>query len=372
MAMRVCLVPVPHDIVRLYCRAIASESDAEFDDVAGQLRERGAQNQMLLRASTWAGSRLSLAAFEKAGRASEYYAWTVQRPYLITADAPKAAADQVTAARRVRGEREAAEFFEAQLLSLGPDLLDPPFGDAGEPLSDDPVERTHRSVLHLREKMLREREDRWIRLLPEIRKVRAMRRAILGGAAFDTDRRKWDVIAGMDVLTEELEGVTIEGPKLVRQYGADAAFVLAFVAVYCEPVWWLGRNFWPSLLLLQSWSLPKYLRRRRYRHVVESILSPATLPAAILQDIAVDGFERGMPRVCEGYATGLHFPATAIPDLLASLRSQRDGWIRLSRDATDYEDHEVRALLAILEEALEWAVANHVGLMEADEVSAFR
>jgi hypothetical protein len=196
-----------------------------------------------------------------------------------------------------------------------------------------------------------------------------MRRAILAGQPYVIERpKRVELDGGLQVLADETEAVRFSGRELIEAYGGLCSYTLARVAAYCEPTWWLGRNFWVGLLLTARFGIRGLFGVRRPRHVQELIAQHSASPAAVLEEIAVPGFGAGMPELCEGYSTGLYFAPTVITALLASLRSDGDAWATLAREVTGYPPEGTRQLLQMVEEAFVWAESNSVGLIEADEV----
>lgn len=341
MAQRVYLVPVRPDLVDLFESAVLTESEGDLRAALGRIRDRAARHQRVNTASKRNAERLRIEGF--GDRDYDYNFYKLQRPYLITAQDPREAAETVTELLGLEDDRALDEAFDRELSRLPSECV------------DAPVSRK------------REGDSDWQVIAADLPRVRGMRRAIRSGSGYTIERNKEEDLDGLTMITEETESVSLEGSELVETYGRLAGYTFARFAAYCEPTWWLGRDYWPGLLA-GSLNPLVALIQPRLRAVQREILKRAESPSILFKRIAEAGFEEGFSLVCEGYSTGLYFPPAAVPAILESLEKDRASWLRLSRRATGYPEEGVVQLTQMVHEAFLWAAKQNVGLLEADEV----
>lgn len=170
-------------------------------------------------------------------------------------------------------------------------------------------------------------------------------------------------------------GRTRDGTELRRAYGTLTGYGFARLCALCEPTWWLGRDFWPGLLLAWERDLWSFLRSPRsllpnpgVGRLRELLKEVGESPARPLARLAVSGWEEGFPLLCEGYSSGLHFSSAAVAVVNESLVRERREWARLGTWASGHPPDVVPMILHVVAEAFAWATSRSLGLMEADEI----
>jgi hypothetical protein len=333
MAQRVYLVPTPDDVRALFEQVVLAPSAEDLDRALARCAGRVQRHLLLNRVSVRNARRLNEKAFDAEGRGDDYHLYIGLRPYLVTTRGPLETAQAVSRALEGSDAGSAQAFFDEQLAALPPGLLLPPDDTGPE-----------------------EAGDGWTHIEKELRRLWAMREAIRLDAPFTLDTPKEELIAaGIRILGPESETRWLRGVELRQAYATRAGYIFARLCAKCEPTWWLGRDFWPGLLLAWRWNVWSFL------------VSPRSLLPS-LAGLAVPEWEPGFPLLCEGYTSGLYFDPEAVVAVRESLATERRGWVQLGMYASGYPADVVTKLLDVAAEAFQWASSRSCGLMEADEV----
>jgi hypothetical protein len=334
MAQRVYLLPVEPRIVELLSAAILEDPGPALAD----LRAGSQAHAATVSASKRAVARLDEEHFKASGRGDDYARYSALRPYCITETSASAAVDAVDTLLAAEDEVKRMSFFEDQLRRLDPSLLAKSTGVSR--YVDDTAEQ-------------------WASLKADLGTLRRMREAALAGRAYEhafQSREEEDNEDG------DAEPHTFEGAALAEIYGQLLGATLGRLLGLSLPSWWMGRDFWLSLLLTTELS-PFQLLARRVRKRLTRL---AESPAGLFSSVAVEGFEAGFPLLCEAYGTGLYFPPAAVRELLPLL--ERKAFVSLGVKATGYNRRVVEQIAAVVREAFLWASRRGLGLLEGDEL----
>src|SRR3982751_1263549 len=205
----------------------------------------------------------------------------------------------------------------------------------------------------------------WQSLDVDVGILRRMREAFLAGQpyAHEIPKPAWDDEAA--AISGGAEPRTFEGPALAEVYGQLLGSTLGRLLGLSLPTWELGSGYSLGLLLAGRLSLFPLSGARRMRARLSRL---AETPATLLGAVPREGFEAGLPRVCEPYGTGLYFPPAAGREIHAALARSRKPLVSLGVKATGLPRGEVERITAAVHEAFAWAAGHDLGLLEGDEL----
>jgi hypothetical protein len=334
MAQRVYLLPVDPRIVELLVSAVLEDPGSALAD----LRAGSQAHAATAGASKRALARLDEERFKASGRGDDYALYSALRPYCVTETSASAAVDAVDALLAAEDEVKRMSLFEDQLRRLDPSLLAKSTGVSR--YVDDTAEQ-------------------WASLKADLGTLRRMREAALAGRAY---KHAFQSREEEDNEDDDAEPHTFEGAALAEIYGQLLGATFGRLLGLSLPSWWMGRNFWLGLLVASELS-PFQLLARRVRKRLARL---AESPAGLFSPVAVEGFEAGLPLLCEAFGTGLYFPPAAVRELLPLL--ERKAFVSLGVKATGYDRRVVEQIAAVVREAFLWASRRGLGLLEGDEL----
>lgn len=204
----------------------------------------------------------------------------------------------------------------------------------------------------------------WESLAADVGILRRMREAALAGRSYEHQVKKQE-IWGDDLEIEATRPMVFEGPALAEIYGQLVGSTLGRLLGLSLPTWELGSGYSLGLLLARELFLFPFSGAWRMRALLSRL---AETPAALLATVAVEGFEAGLPRICEPYGTGLYFPPAAVREIHAALARSRKPLVSLGVKATGRDRGEVERITAAVHDAFSWAAQHDLGLLEGDEL----
>lgn len=340
MAQRVYLIPVDPRTVQLLSSAILEDPEPALVE----LRAGSQAHAATAGASKRALARLDAERFKASGRGDDYARYSALRPYCITETSAAAAVDAVDALLAAGDEVRRQTLFEDQLRRLDPSLFATSAGVAR--YVDDTAEQ-------------------WSGLKTDIDTLRRMREAALAGRPYE---HAFQSREEEDAEDDDAASHTFEGAALAEIYGQLLGATFGRLLGLSLPSWWMGRNFWLGLLIAAELSPFQLLPLSGARRVRKQLVQLAQSPAGLFSSVAVEGFETGLPLLCEAYGTGLYLPPAAVRELLPRLEGSRKGFVSLGVKATGYERGVVEQIAGIVHEAFLWAARHGLGLLEGDEL----
>ena len=347
MAQRVYMIPVTEEFTNTFSEMVLADSEKELEALFADTRSSATRHLTTLEIG-----KLFIDAATKATPYEKQDVFfgvaTACRPYFITSQDYRKAASRAT---ELLGHSHRTELFsefktEAEVLDLN--------------LTWPQAEQTSNLDYH---------DEEWDALLFDLRTIRGMRAAFLAENTYPVEIHKKVEVAGIEAYSQdETETIYVEGTDLARQYGSLVGSTFGRIAGLISPTWWLGRNFWPGLMLGADLGRLSWLSKRPESKLQDSIAGSVQMPFTLMDKIAVPGFEGAFSPMCAAYGTGLFFPADSVPTLLDSLEHEMPATVALASRSTGFPQTDAEEMSKVLLESLIWATEQSCGLLEGDEL----